>query len=120
MDYISQTHKNRGGFNMRAGRLAEIFSNEEIVIVGASGNKAHTKEYRSEWNLYDRFPNTEIVKLTPIANNKLMVLVYDATAKALAEKRYDDVQKYSELLESHVFSDDVEYIQGLQTILQVN
>jgi len=103
---------------MRAGRLAEIFSNEEIVIVGASGNKAHTKEYRSEWNLYDfvhRFPNTEIVKLTPIANNKLMVLVYDATAK-----RYDDVQKYSELLESHVFSDDVEYIQGLQTILQVN
>jgi hypothetical protein len=108
---------------MRAGRLAEIFSNEEIVIVGASGNKAHTKEYRSEWNLYDfvhRFPNTEIVKLTPIANNKLMVLVYDATAKALAEKRYDDVQKYSELLESHVFSDDVEYIQGLQTILQVN
>lgn len=49
-----------------------------------------------------------------------MVLVYDATAKALAEKRYDDVQKYSELLESHVFSDDVEYIQGLQTIPQFN
>ena len=101
---------------MRAGRLAEIFSNEEIVIVGASGSKVQTKEYRSEWNLYD----TEIVKLTPIANNKLMVLVYDATAKALAEKRYDDVQKYSELLESHVFSDDVEYIQGLQTIPQFN
>ena len=60
---------------MRAGRLAEIFSNEEIVIVGASGSKVQTKEYRSEWNLYDfvhRFPNTEIVKLTPIANNKLM------------------------------------------------
>lgn len=108
---------------MRAGRLAEIFNNEEIVIVGASGSKVQTKEYRSEWNLYDfvhRFPNTEIVKLRPIANNKLMVFVYDATAKALAEKRYDDVQKYSELLESHVFSDDVEYIQGLQTIPQFN
>lgn len=38
---------------MRAGRLAEIFSNEEIVIVGASGSKVQTKEYRSEWNLYD-------------------------------------------------------------------
>ena len=24
MDYISQIYKNRGGFNMRAGRLAEI------------------------------------------------------------------------------------------------
>lgn len=54
---------------MRAGRLAEILCNEEIVIVGASGSKAHTKEYRSEWNLCDfvhRFPNTEIVKITPI------------------------------------------------------
>lgn len=28
---------------MRAGRLAEIFSNEEIVIVGASGSKVQTK-----------------------------------------------------------------------------
>lgn len=49
-----------------------------------------------------------------------MVLVYDATAKALAEKRYDDVQKYSELLESHVFSDDVEYVKGLQTMPKIN
>lgn len=48
---------------MRAGRLAEIFSNEEIVIVGASGNKAHTKEYRSEWNLYDFVHSFQTPKL---------------------------------------------------------
>lgn len=36
---------------MRAGRLPEILCNENIVVVGASGNKVWTKEYRSEWKL---------------------------------------------------------------------
>ena len=41
-----------------------------------------------------------------------MVYVYDATAKALAEKRYEDVLKYADVLEAHTFENDMEYIES--------
>lgn len=47
---------------MRAGRLPEILCNEDIIVVGASGSIAHTKEFRSTWKLTEfahRFPFTE-------------------------------------------------------------
>nr|MBQ8252988.1 hypothetical protein [Lachnospiraceae bacterium] len=102
---------------MRAGRLPEILCNENIIVVGASGKTAHTKEFRSTWNLIDfahKFPFTEVVKISPLNKNTLMVYVFDATAKALAEKRYDDALKYAETLESHTFENDIGYIKGFQ------
>lgn len=101
---------------MRAGRLPDILCNEDIIVVGASGSIAHTKEFRSNWKLIEfahKFPYTEVVKISPIKKDKLMVYVYDATAKALAEKRYEDVLKYADVLETHTFEDDIEYINGL-------
>lgn len=100
---------------MRAGRLPEILCNENIVVVGASGNKVWTNKYRSEWNLAefaDRFPFTEVVKISPLGNDRLIVFVYDVTAKALAEKRYGDVLKYADTLEVHAFNDDIGYIKS--------
>lgn len=109
------TKKIRMGIKMRAGRLTEIFCNENIVVVGASGNKISATKYRSEWSLMEfahRFPFTEIVKISPLNSNKLIVFVYDATAKALAEKRYEDVLEYADTLETHTFSDDIGYIEN--------
>ena len=100
---------------MRAGRLPEILCNEDIIVVGASGNVAHTKEFRSTWKLIEfahKFPFTEVVKILPLHKDKLMVYVYDATAKALAEKRYEDVLEYADTIETHTFSDDIEYIES--------
>lgn len=100
---------------MRAGRLPEILFNEDIIVVGASGSRATTNEYRSTWKLTEfahKFPYTEIVKMTPLKKDTLMVYVYDATAKALAEKRYEDVLEYADTLETHSFSDDMEYIES--------
>lgn len=100
---------------MRAGRLPEILCNEDIIVVGASGSKALTKKYRSEWKLMDfahKFPFTEVVKISPLSEDKLMVYVYDSTAKALAEKRYEDVLKYAEAFETHTFNDDIGYIES--------
>lgn len=99
---------------MRAGRLPEILCNEDIIVVGASGGVAHTKEYRSTWKLIEfahKFPFTEVVKISPIKKGELMVYVYDATAKALVEKRYEDVLKYADVLETHTFQDDIGYIE---------
>lgn len=99
---------------MRAGRLPEILCNEDIIVVGAGGSTAQTKEFRSTWKLIEfahNFPFTEVVKISPEGKNKLIVYVYDATAKALAEKRFADVLKYAELFENHAFSDDIEYIE---------
>lgn len=107
---------------MRAGRLPEILCNENIVVVGASGNKVWTKEYRSEWKLIefaDRFPFTEVVKISPLTNDKLIVFVYDSTAKALAEKRYEDVLKYADTLETHTFNDDIGYIESCNKVNKV-
>lgn len=101
---------------MRAGRLPEILCNEEIIVVGASGSIVHSKEFRSTWKLIEfahKFPFTEVVKISPINKDKLMVYVYDATAKALAEKRYEDVLKYADTLETHTFENDIEYIKSL-------
>lgn len=95
---------------MRAGRLPEILCNEDIIVVGA--NK---KEFRSFWKLTEfalKYPYTEVIKISPIAKDKLLVYVYDATAKALAEKRYEDVVEYADTLETHTFSDDMKYIEG--------
>ena len=89
--------------------MPEILCNENIVVVGANG------KYRSEWNLREfahRFPFTEVVKISPLSNCKLIVFVYDATAKALAEKRYEDVLKYADILETHTFNDDIGYIES--------
>lgn len=100
---------------MRAGRLPEILCNEDIIVVGASGSVAHTKEFRSTWKLIDfahKFPFTEVVKISPLKKDKLMIYVYDATAKALAEKRYEDVLEYANVLETHSFADDIEYIKS--------
>lgn len=100
---------------MRAGRLPEILCNEDIIVVGASGSVTHTKEFRSTWKLIEfahKFPFTEVVKILPLKKDKLMVYVYDATAKALAEKRYEDVLKYADVLEAHTFENDMEYIES--------
>ena len=100
---------------MRAGRLPEILCNEDIIVVGASGSIAHTKEFRSKWKLIDfahKFPFTEVVKISPIRKDMLMVYVYDTTAKALAEKRYEDVLKYADVLETHIFENDIGYIES--------
>jgi hypothetical protein len=40
--------------------------------------------------------------------------IWDATAKALHERRYSDAIKYSEELEKHVFDSDTDYIKKLQ------
>ena len=99
---------------MRAGRLPEILCNEDIIVVGASGSMAHTNKFRSTWKLVEfahRFPFTEVVKISPLKKDKLIVYVYDDTAKALAEKRYEDVLKYADVLETHTFDDDIEYIE---------
>lgn len=99
---------------MRAGRLPEILCNEDIIVVGASGSAAHTKEFRSTWKLTEfahKFPFTEVVKISPL-KDKLMIYVYDATAKALAEKRYEDVLEYADVLEAHTFEDDIKYIES--------
>lgn len=100
---------------MRAGRLPEILCNEDIIVVGASGSISHTKEFRSTWKLTEfahRFPFTEVVKISPLKKGKLMVYVYDDTAKALFEKRYEDVSKYASVLETHTFENDIEYIES--------
>lgn len=100
---------------MRAGRLPEILCNEDIIVVGASGSIAHMKKFRSTWKLTEfahRFPFTEVVKISAIKKDKFMVYVYDATAKALAEKRYDDVLKYADSIEHHIFEDDLKYIES--------
>lgn len=100
---------------MRAGRLPEILFNEDIIVVGASDSVAHTKEFRSTWKLIEfahKFPFTEVVKISPLKKDKLMIYVYDATAKALAEKRYEDVLEYADTIETHTFSDDIEYIES--------
>lgn len=105
---------------MRAGRLPEILCNEDIIVVGASGSIAHTKEFRSTWKLTEfahRFPFTEVVKISPLKKDKLMVYVYDATAKALAEKRYKDVLEYADVLETHTFENDIKYIEASKTNL---
>lgn len=39
------------------------------------------------------------------------MFVYDVTAQALLEKRYEDVIRYSVKLEQHVFNSDTEYIK---------
>ena len=98
---------------MRAGRLPEILCNEDIIVVGASGKRTQEKDYRSEWKLIyftNKFPLTEVVKISPLSEDRLMVYVYDSTAKALAEKRYEDVLKYAETLETHTFENDMDYI----------
>lgn len=100
---------------MRAGRLPEILCNEDIIVVGASGSETHTKEFRSTWKLIEfahKFPFTEVVKISPLKKDKLMVYVYDTTAKALAEKRYEDVLEYANVLETHSFTDDMKYIES--------
>lgn len=100
---------------MRAGRLPEILCNEDIIVVGASSSQAHIKEFRSAWKLIEfahKFPFTEVVKISPLKKDKLMVYVYDATAKALAEKRYEDVLEYADTLETHSFANDIEYIEN--------
>lgn len=100
---------------MRAGRLPEILCNEDIIVVGASSSITHTKLFRSTWKLIEfahKFPLTEVVKISPLKKDKLMVYVYDATAKALAEKRYEDVLEYADTLEIHSFADDIEYIEN--------
>lgn len=108
---------------MRAGRLPEILCNENIIVVGASGSVAHTKEFRSTWKLIEfahKFPFTEVVKISPLKKNSLMVYVYDATAKALAEKRYEDVLEYADTLETHSFSDDIEYIESYRKLYETD
>ena len=100
---------------MRAGRLPEILCNEDIIVVGACGYKSRTKEFRSTWKLMDfatKFPYTEVVKISPINEDTLMVYVYNDTAKALAEQKYDDVLEYSKTLELHSFEDDLKYIES--------
>lgn len=106
---------------MRAGRLPEILCNEDIIVVGASGNEAWERDYRSEWKLIDfahKFPFTEVVKISPLSEDKLMVYVYDATAKALAERRYEDALEYAEILESHIFENDIDYIENYKKVKQ--
>lgn len=49
---------------------------------------------------------------SPLDNDRLIVFVYDFTAKALAEKRYGDVLKYADTLEVHAFNDDIGYIES--------
>lgn len=96
---------------MRAGRLEEIFLGDEILLVGEASDL--NNRYESEWVLRDfvkTFPNTEIVKISPIGDGKLRVYVYDATAKALRDKKYDDVVKYSTELEKHIFDSDTDCI----------
>lgn len=104
---------------MRAGRLEEIlYGNERIVVCGA--NKPIEKKFITEWLVMDfarKFPNTEIIKLTTI-KGELHLFVYDATAQALLEKRYEDVIKYSEELECHIFDSDTEYINQLRKRLE--
>lgn len=105
---------------MRAGRLPEILCNEDIIVVGASGNEAWESDYRSEWKLIDfahKFPFTEVVKISPLSEDKLMVYVYDATAKALAERRYEDALEYAEILESHIFESDIDYIENYKLMI---
>lgn len=100
---------------MRAGRLEEIlYGNEKIVVCGA--NKPVEKKFVTEWLVMDfarKFPNTEVIKLTAI-KGKIHLFVYDATAQALLEKRYEDVHKYAERLEHHVFDSDLEYIRSVK------
>lgn len=48
-----------------------------------------------------------------------MVYVYDSTAKALAEKRYEDVLKYAETLETHTFENDIDYIEGCKKLNKI-
>lgn len=107
---------------MRAGRLPEILCNEDIIVVGASGNGVQGRDYRSEWKLIDftnKFPLTEVVKISPLSEDRLMVYVYDSTAKALAEKRYEDVLKYAETLETHTFENDIDYIEGRKKLNKI-
>lgn len=96
---------------MRAGRLEEIlYGNEEIVVCGA--NMPVKRAYLTKWLVMDfakRFPNTEIIKLT-VNKGKIHLYVYDAVARALFEKRYEDVIKHSEEIECHIWDSDTEYI----------
>ena len=104
---------------MRAGRLPEILCNEDIIVVGASSSQSHTKEFRSTWKLIEfahKFPFTEVVKISPLKKDRLMVYVYDATAKAIAEKRYEDVLEYADTLETHTFNDDIGYIESCNKV----
>ena len=106
---------------MRAGRLEEIFWGDEILVVTESSE--FNKRYDSEWALRDfarSFPNTEIVKISPTGKKKLRVGVWDATAKALHEKRYGDAIKYSEELEKHVFDSDTDYINKIHQSRKTN
>ena len=96
--------------SMRMGTLPEIFCNEDIIISGASGKEVETKWKLME--LADTFPFMEVVKVTPINKNTLKIFVYDDTARALSEKRYKDVNEYSEKLEKHTFDDDISYIEN--------
>lgn len=106
---------------MRAGRLEEIlFGKDTIIIFGAS--HPFEKKFPTEWLVMDfarQFPNTEIIKLS-VTDGKLSAFVYDATARALHEKRYEDVIKYSEELECHVFDSDMEYIKKTQQKRNIN
>lgn len=96
---------------MRAGRLEEIlYGNEEIVVCGA--NMPVKRAYLTQWLVMDfakKFPNTEIIKLTVI-KGKIHLFVYDAVARALFEKRYEEVVKHSEEIECHTWDSDTEYI----------
>lgn len=108
---------------MLAGRLPEIFFNETIVVIGASATTEERREYCSTWKLLvfaKNFPNTEVVKVSYLGRDKLLITVYDDTAQALAEGKYDDVRRFADEVESHTFTDDRGYIKSCQRFREEN
>ena len=102
---------------MLAGRLTEIFSNETLVVIGVSVPKKEREKYCSTWKLHvfaKKFPKTEVIKVSYLDKDKLLIAVYNDTARALAEGKYDDVKRYADDLEAHTFTDDLGYIKACQ------
>lgn len=95
---------------MRAGRLLEILFGDCILVVCDVNGKNETQWEAEEFT--SKFSYNEVIKITPLNKQEILVFVYPDTAKALFEKRYNDVIVCADTIEQHTFNDDILYING--------
>ena len=96
---------------MRAGRLGEILNENDNILVCCKPSTSQSG-YMTEWNVNDfihRFPDVEVLKVEAY-KKKLLLYIYEYTAKAIYEKRYEEAVRYSNEFELHAFNSDLEYI----------
>ena len=92
---------------MRAGRLLEIFDDEDIIV------EDENAKHPTMWGLRGfakRFPYCEIIAVY-IRHNCLIAQIHNKMAKLLYDEKFDEAAEHHKL-ETYMFDSDVDYIKN--------